>query len=66
MNFNLNNFLSDLQKTLIWFSGNEDDVDHNNIDLLFDQFLNTIKNMVYLHAPLRQYSRNHRRLRQKP
>ena len=67
-NFNLNSFLSDLQKALTSLFGNEDDVDHSNFDvgLLFDRFLRTIKNKIDLHAPLKQYSRKQRRLRQKP
>ena len=52
-NFNLNSFLSDLQKVLTSFFGNEDCVDHNNFDVLFDRFLRTIKNTIDLHAPLR-------------
>ena len=45
-NFNLNNFLSDLQKALTSLFGNEDDVDHSNLDVLFDRFLRTIKNVL--------------------
>ena len=65
-NFNLNSFLSDSQKALTSLFGYEDDVDHSNLDVLFDRFLRTIKNMTDLHASLKQYSRKQRRLRQKP
>ena len=65
-NFNLNRFLSDLQKALTSLFGNEDDVDHSNFYVLFDRFLRTIKNAIDLHAPLKQYSRKQLRLRQKP
>ena len=64
--FNINNFLSDLQEALTSLFGSEDDVDHSNLDVLFDRFLRTIKTTIDLHAPLRQYSRKQRRLRQKP
>ena len=66
-NFNLNSFLTDLQKALTSLFGNEDDVDHSNFDVLFDRFLRTIKNTIIdLHARLKQYSRKQRRLKQKP
>ena len=65
-NFNLNNFLADLQEALTSLFGNKDDGDHSNLDVLFNQFLRIIKNTINLHAPLRQYSRKPRRLRQKP
>ena len=64
-NFNLNSFLSNLQKALTSPFGNEDNVDHSNFDVLLDRFLRTIKNTIDLHAPLKQYSRKQRRLRQK-
>ena len=63
--FNLTNFLSDLQEALTSLFGNEDDVNYSNLDVLFDQFLRTIKNTIDLHAPLRQYSHKQRHLRQK-
>ena len=34
-NFNLNSFLSDLQKAVTSLFGNEDDVDHGNFDVLY-------------------------------
>ena len=48
---------------LISIFGNEDDVDHSNLDVLFDRFLWKIENTIDLHV-LRQYSRKQRRLRQ--
>ena len=68
-NFNLNNYLSELQEALTSLFGYEDDVlflIRDNLDVLFDRFLRAIKNTIYLHAALKQYSRKQRRLRQKP
>ena len=63
--FQFNNSLSGLQETLTSFYGNENHVDHGNLDVLFDGFLRTIKNTVIdLHAPVR-YLRKQRCLRQK-
>ena len=64
--FNLNNLLSDLQEAPTPIFRNKNDVDHSNLDVLFDRFLWTVNSTIDLHASLRQHSRKQRPWRQKP
>ena len=66
LNFNAENFCEDLHKSIINFFPQDNAINPNNLNMIFNNFINIVKTAIDNYAPLKKLSRRQRKLKLKP
>ena len=66
LNFNAENFCEDLHKLILNFFPQDNAINPNNLNMIFNNFINIFKTAIDNYAPLKKLSRRQRKLKLKP
>ena len=66
LNFNVENFCEDLHKSILNFFPQDNAINLNNLNMIFNNFINIVKTAIDYYAPLKKLSRRQRKLQLKP
>ena len=66
LNFNAENFCEDLHKSILNFFLQDNAINPNNLNMIFNNFINIVKTAIDNYAPLQKLSRRQRKLKLKP
>ena len=66
LNFNAENFCKDLHKSILNFFPQDNAINPNDLNMIFNNFINIVKTAIDNYAPLKKLSRRQRKLKLKP